>query len=202
LAEKNKQSADKLTEHLTRCEHEVDQLDTMLGDILQLSKLEHAFDSPKFERINLSELLATTVSDCQYLANKKGCKIVFKSTNDCFVDGNLNLLQSALSNILNNAIKYTDDNSRIMASLISNGEQIICQIADQGIGVAEDKLKNLFKPFYRIDEARDRDSGGIGLGLAIAKQAIERHHGKLSANNNSDGGLTITITLNSNNVTA
>lgn len=202
LAEKNKHSEDKLREHLDRCEHEVEQLDSMLGDILLLSKLEHAFETPKFESINLTSLLETTVSDCQYLANKKGCNIVFKSTDDCFVDGNINLLQSALSNILNNAIKYTDDNSTIMASLVNHGEQVICQISDQGIGVVEEQLENLFKPFYRVDEARDRDSGGIGLGLAIAKQAIERHHGKLSANNNSDGGLTITITLNSNNVTA
>lgn len=202
LAEKNKLSTNKLSEHLNRCEHEVDQLDNMLGDILLLSKLEHAFESPKFETVNLSSLLETTVSDCQYLANKKGCNIVFKSTNACLVDGNINLLQSALSNILNNAIKYTDDGSTIIASLTCDETQVICQIADQGIGVPEEQLNNLFDPFYRVDEARDRDSGGIGLGLAIAKQAIERHHGKLSANNNSDGGLTITITLNSYDVKA
>jgi len=115
---------------------------------------------------------------------------------------NQKLLNSALSNVIINAIKYSPEKSEVMISMVQSiqpQESVSIIIADSGTGVPPDALEQLFQPFYRVDEARDRKSGGTGLGLAIAKQAVLAHNGDITAKNNNNGGLTVTITLPLNN---
>jgi two-component system sensor histidine kinase CpxA len=113
--------------------------------------------------------------------------------------GDQNLLSSAFSNVIINAIKYSPKHSEViisMASVILNQQDSIkVIISDSGNGVPQSTIEKLFQPFYRVDEARDRNTGGTGLGLAIAQQAVLAHNGAISAKNNDSGGLSVTIIL-------
>ncbi|MGI8410259.1 MAG: ATP-binding protein, partial [Pyrinomonadaceae bacterium] len=107
------------------------------------------------------------------------------------------LLQSAIENVLRNAVSYTKEGTTVEVALITNHSKVNLQIRDYGNGVPEDELNNLFRPFYRVGEARERRTGGIGLGLAIAEQAIRAHKGTISARNTQDG-LLVEIRLDCN----
>ena len=105
------------------------------------------------------------------------------------------LLSSAINNILVNAIKYSHVNDELNVHIKKTNNHYVIDIIDTGTGVPNDDLAKLFEPFYRVAQARDRATGGTGLGLAIAKQAVGAHHGSISARNNTNNGLTITIEL-------
>ena len=100
-----------------------------------------------------------------------------------------------MENVLRNAVRYTKEGTSVDVSLVSSGGKATVQIVDHGDGVPDSELSNLFRPFYRVGEARDRGSGGTGLGLAIAEQAILAHNGKITAKNEGDG-LSVEIVLN------
>jgi two-component system sensor histidine kinase CpxA len=105
------------------------------------------------------------------------------------------LIHSAIGNILSNAIKYSAEQSEIKVNMTVNATHLKLTIVDQGIGVPNADLEHLFKPFYRVSQSRERATGGTGLGLAIARQAIIAHKGTITAQNNVDKGLIVTIEL-------
>lgn len=104
------------------------------------------------------------------------------------------LLQGVFENILSNAIRYTPENSSIKVHCVEENQSIKISIRDQGPGVPEADLDAIFEPFYRLSEARDRDDGGHGLGLAIAKRSVLLHHGEITASNGHPG-LLVSVTL-------
>ena len=97
--------------------------------------------------------------------------------------------------MIRNAVKYTADDSVVSVDLTVGAESLTIQVADQGSGVPDEALAKLFKPFYRVAAARDRQSGGTGIGLAIAERAVKLHGGTISASNRSNGGLLVEIVL-------
>ena len=111
------------------------------------------------------------------------------------------LLRSALENVVRNAVRYTTADSEVQIEISSRvapsggQEQAVVRVRDQGPGVPPGALKDLFLPFYRVSEARDRQSGGAGLGLAITRQAVDAHAGKVTAANHPEGGLLVEIEL-------
>jgi two-component system sensor histidine kinase CpxA len=108
--------------------------------------------------------------------------------------GSETLLQSAIENVLRNAVRYTKEGTAVEVSLRNSGGKAIVVISDHGGGVPDSELDKLFRPFYRIGEARERATGGIGLGLAIAEQAVRAHKGTIKAENAGDG-LVVEIVL-------
>ena len=115
-------------------------------------------------------------------------------TDRCQVVGSENLLRSAIENVLRNAVRYTADGTAVEVSLFANNGHAKVLVSDHGGGVPEDELEHLFKPFYRVSESRERKTGGIGLGLAIAERAVKAHKGDIIARN-FNGGLQIEIDL-------
>jgi two-component system sensor histidine kinase CpxA len=114
------------------------------------------------------------------------------------MQANLNLLHRALENIVRNAVKYTAQGTLVKIRLNTLGpsiERVLIEICDRGKGVPDSLLPRLFEPFFRVATARDRCSGGYGLGLAIAKRAITKHQGTVKAHNREDGGLCVSIEL-------
>ncbi len=105
------------------------------------------------------------------------------------------LLSSAISNVVNNAVKYSPNDKVVTVELSQQNEQLMLSISDQGSGVPNDMIGKLFTPFFRVADARDRSSGGTGLGLAIAQQAIVFHQGEIIAQNQESSGLKVIITL-------
>ena len=113
---------------------------------------------------------------------------------DCRVFGNENLLRSAIENVLRNAVRYTKEGTNVEVSLTNGGGNAKISVKDFGEGVPDAELENLFRPFYRIGEARERKTGGIGLGLAIAERAVQAHKGTIKAQN-TENGLKLEINL-------
>jgi len=179
---------------LARIEAESQRLNDMISRLLTLSKLETG--SKDFDRreINLRTLVEQVASDADFEANAKGKSVKVKTAVDCRLVGSDSLIRSAVDNILRNAVRYTAEGSEVEVSLTNGNGKAVLRVMDHGSGVPEPELKNLFRPFYRVGEARDRGSGGTGLGLAIAEQAIKLHEGSISAKNTGDG-LEVEIIL-------
>jgi two-component system, OmpR family, sensor histidine kinase CpxA len=122
-------------------------------------------------------------------------------SQDCTIIGNYRLLYSAIENVIRNAVAYTPEDSQVEVSLqceaIDSTEklQAVIRVQDRGTGVPQAALEQIFRPFYRVADARDRQSGGIGLGLSITQRAVQIHGGTVTAANAPAGGLLVQITL-------
>ena len=178
---------------LNRIEREGKQLNDMISQILTLSKLESQAETIEMGKVNLCRLVEKVVADANFEAAANGKKVEFVQDSECEIYGNENLLRSAVENVLRNALRYTKD--VVNVSMAKNKTQLHLKIRDFGEGVPEAELENLFTPFFRVADARERKSGGVGLGLAIAEQAVGSHKGKISAKNAVGGGLEIEIKL-------
>lgn len=179
---------------LTRIENESFRLNEMISRLLTLSKLETGSQDFDRHELNLKSLVEQIASDADFEAKARNRSVKVVRADDCRVIGSENLLHSAIENILRNAVRYTKEGTAVEVSLSNGNGRAVVAIADHGEGVPEVELKNLFKPFYRVEEARDRGSGGTGLGLAIAEQAVKLHKGTISAKNTADG-LEVEIVL-------
>jgi signal transduction histidine kinase len=160
-----------------RIEVEAGKLEDMIAQLLLIARLEHRDTPLASERIALDELVDTEISA--------------RPT----VQGTANLLHSAIENIVRNAVRYTAADSAVTVRLREDGGQCIVEVEDRGPGIPPDRLEAVFQPFVRISEARDRESGGYGLGLAIAKRVIDASRGHIHAENRAGGGLRVTIEL-------
>jgi two-component system sensor histidine kinase CpxA len=183
---------------LDRMEREVDRLDDLIGQLLSLAKLESGAAQQRFEEVNLTSIINSITEDAAYEAASSGCKVIITDSISACVNGDPRLLQSAIENVVRNAIKYTNPETTVEISLAQDpdaAESFIIRVRDHGHGIPDDMLPQLFEPFVRVGEARDRNSGGYGLGLAIADRAIRIHGGTISAHNEPDGGICVEIRL-------
>jgi len=181
--------------YLQRCDLEISRLDKMIGDVLALSRLENTIEQAHYSPTNINEIIQTLVTDAKFIAQEKAVNIEFEEQSPIILNIDSQLIASALGNIINNAVKYTPKSSTVIIDVTVQDKHVRIDISDNGEGVPEHALSQLFDPFYRVADARDRLSGGTGLGLAIAKQAIELHEGKINALNKPEGGLLVTLSL-------
>ena len=131
-------------------------------------------------------------------ADSRGCQVKLRKSFPAIVKANAILLHSAIENVVRNAIKYTKRDTAVEISMLEDAgdpDSIIIQVRDHGPGVPEEMLSHLLEPFVRVEEARDRVSGGHGLGLAIADRAVRLYGGEIVARNEPDGGMSILIRL-------
>lgn len=184
---------------IERIELETGRLDEMVRKLLTLSRLEAEGQLIQKSELQLGEILNEVVADTDFEAQAEQRRVVLCIIDHCFVLGNKDLLRSALENVITNAIRYTRAGTEVEVSLHSAGTTEVrtaaVKVRDHGPGVPEASLEALFRPFYRLDDSRERKTGGVGLGLAITKQAVTLHGGSVEAVNAPDGGLEITITL-------
>ncbi len=181
---------------MERIEQETERLDELVGQSLTLSRLDAGAVYAKDDFIDIGELLESIINNCDFEATEQKKKVVLTIDNSWTILANGELLHRALENIVRNAIRYTEVGTRVEVNLNQQDKtHFKITIGDQGPGVPENKISGLFEPFVRLSEARDRDSGGYGLGLAIAKRAIEFHKGTISASNKSTGGLLVEVIL-------
>ncbi len=195
LAQQKSTTSEAREQYLQRCQREIERLDKMIEDVLVLSRLENTLQTTDFQPVNLSALVKNIIHDEQFVADEKSIEIQNNSTQEIGILADQVLLASAISNVLNNAIKYGPEQSTITVGLSADKNEVTLVISDSGNGVPEQALIHLFTPFYRVNLARDRNTGGTGLGLAIAKQAIITHQGNIMAKNNSSKGLSVTIKI-------
>lgn len=182
------------TEH-DRIETEANRLEDLIGQVMALVRLQGDQADFNRENISLAELLGQIVQDADFEAQPQDKAVRLKVLADCRVNVNEELIYSALENIVRNALRYTRANSGVEVSLEPEKDAALIRVRDHGVGVAAQAIAHLFEPFYREAQARDRASGGYGLGLAIAERAIHLHNGTISATNAKNGGLVVEIRL-------
>ncbi len=180
---------------LARIELEAERMNVMIGQLLNLTRLESGVNVVPTQKFDLQELLTNLVEDANYEAKIRQCQVVYNAPDVAIYKGSPELLAQALENVIRNAVKYTADNTSVSVDLIGAAECWTIQVADQGPGVPEESLVKLFEPFYRVAAARDRQTGGTGIGLAIADRAVRLHSGSITAKNRPEGGLLIEIIL-------
>jgi two-component system sensor histidine kinase CpxA len=182
---------------LARMEREVERLNTLIGQLLTLSRLESLDQPPPMESMDLEALVQEVAADADFEATHMHRSVRLVESHPCSMRGARDLLRSAIENVVRNALKYTPPDGQVLIRLLSgpaNGAAHIV-VEDHGPGIPADALQHVFEPFYRVDEARDRRSGGVGLGLAIARQIVTLHGGSIGAINREAGGLEMRITL-------
>ncbi|HYM34915.1 MAG TPA: ATP-binding protein [Steroidobacteraceae bacterium] len=180
---------------MDRIERETERLDTMIGQILRLSSLSTNDPSMLPQRVELSHLLSEVVDDARLEARAGEKTVEFRPAVQAEVLGNHELLRSAIENVIRNAIRFTEKQSKIDVGLQVQEKQAIVTIRDQGCGVPDDELQKIFEPFHRVPGSSQRDSTGGGLGLTIAARVVSVHGGKVHARNAPDKGLIVEIAL-------
>lgn len=183
-------------ESIDRIEREAGRLDEMIDELLTLARLEGG-DQVVFATapVDLTALMQDVVADANFEAQRTGKAVTLAQLQYCIVNGSPELLRRAFENVLRNAIRHTDDGTTVNVDMITSTSNVSVEVRDFGPGVAPEKLGDIFKPFFRIDEARERTRGGAGIGLAIVERAVNRHGGRVSAHNATDGGLIVRIEL-------
>lgn len=190
------QSGNAAARELDRIEHETERLGDLIGQILSLSRLESGVGLTVREPVSVNELLDEVARDAELEADAHGCKVRLFAPVATSLEGDPTLLHSAIENVLRNAVRHTrpgTDVNLVLSAEPADGCAIT--VEDRGPGVPEDMLPRIFEPFVRVGEARDRASGGYGLGLAIAQRAVQAHGGAITAANRPGGGLAITLRL-------
>lgn len=177
-----------------RLKKEIDRLTHLVSALLEMTRAEADSDCCNREGIRLDVILKEVVEDCRLEAEARRCAIRLSGDRELTMRGNGELLRRAFENVLRNAIRYTAEGSFVEVELTENDGQATVVVRDYGPGVPEELLSKIFQPFFRVDGSRDSATGGVGLGLAIAKRAIDVHHGVLTAAN-ADPGLRIEIDL-------
>ena len=174
---------------LDRIQKEADRLNALIRQMLEVTRTEGEPSRLKAEPVRLDELVDGLVDDCSIEARAHGCALDQSSTGPVTLNGDSELLRRAIENVMRNAIRYAPVESKIEVTLENGGGWAKIRVRDYGPGVPEEALPRIFDPFYRVAEDRDRQSGGVGLGLSIARRAVELHKGKLRASNASPGLL-------------
>jgi two-component system sensor histidine kinase CpxA len=183
---------------LARIELEAERLNELIGQLLTLSRMESATADLQITEIDLRQLLLEIAKNANYEAAEKDCDVKLASPESIMLEADPQLLRSALENIVRNAVIYTDQATSIDIIVQTDAaieQEMLITIHDHGPGVPEDMLPRLFDPFVRVGEARDRQTGGYGLGLAIAERAIRLHGGMIEAENAPGGGLIVCVRL-------
>ncbi|MGR5445975.1 histidine kinase sensor domain-containing protein [Vibrio jasicida] len=182
---------------VTRMEEEANELNHLIGEILEFSRLENARYDTELKRSDLEVLLAPQVERCKIdLQIQQNLTFVSEATRTK-AQCDDTLVVRCLNNLIGNAIKYAGQSAQIDVSLANKTTDkhsyLAVTIADNGSGIPQDKLTDIFDPFTRLDASRDKKLGGYGLGLAIVKESMRMMGGKAVASNRSEGGLAVTL---------
>ena len=182
-----------LESSLNRIEREGTRLNTLVGELIQVTRGEGDPQGLATEQVRLDELIGTIVDDARIEAEKRQV-ILNSSLSQVTMTGNPELLRRAIENLVRNAIRYSPEETTVDVSLSQVGSVYRVSVRDRGPGVPAESLPSIFDPFYRVEKDRGRTSGGVGLGLAIAKRAVELHQGTMRAQNVTPG-LRVEIDL-------
>lgn len=170
------------------------RMESILKDLLIISKMDRIDYELTVSKLNLKDLINDTVQLLIRYANQKDITIQSKVIDDVLVEVDKTKMEQVFINLLKNAINYTDEGTITISSSIVD-RYVKIEITDTGIGIEQDNLQNIFKRFYRVDNARSRDTGGSGLGLSIVKNVVLKHNGKIDVISKINQGTTFIIYL-------
>ncbi len=179
---------------LDRIERDVDRITSLVADIVEITFIEGDPAVQDTGIVRAGEIIDEVVRDCALEAQFRDCSIDVGGKLTGVVLGSRELLRRAIENVLRNGIRYSPKRSAIQLSVSENEREATITVRDFGPGVPEDAVSRIFDPFFRVEDARNANGGGSGMGLSIAKRAIQLHHGTIVAENASPG-LRVRITI-------
>ena len=176
---------------------QADRLNAIIEDLLSLSKIEQGEGAGDIdlELGPIKQVIDSAVHDCQTNAADRNIHVRVACEEEVFARFNGPLLEQAVTNLLDNAIKYSDPGSEVQVLGTQTGKEVTITISDRGCGIAVEHLARIFERFYRVDKARSRKLGGTGLGLAIVKHIIQAHRGRVAVKSMPGVGSTFTLHL-------
>ncbi len=181
--------------YLARIEKESGRLSELIDQLLILTRIECNIDNAPKKPVSLCKLLSDIVHDANFEAANQDRRIEIQNLDKVTVLGSMEMLGRALENVIRNGLHYTAAGSAVEINISKGEDDVAIIVRDHGPGVPQEYFEQIFQPFFRVAESRGRDSGGTGIGLAIAKQAILMHGGRIEARNAESGGLVIEIHL-------
>lgn len=181
---------------LQRIGKEADELEGLVSNLLSLARLESGQSVLERKRLSLRQILQNVVNDADFEAGARGRQVTLINGDDFILEGDPVLLRAAIENVVRNAVRHTCEQSTVEVRLDTSPEGATVEVCDHGDGVPETELSRMFEAFTRIGEARDRNSGGFGLGLSITGQVVAAHGGRVSATNRPEGGLCVLLHFN------
>ena len=184
-------------EYLKRADKSVDRMIQIIDDLETISQLEVGTLELELETYDIAQQVKDIMEALEFQANKQGIRLqsAKKYDKSILVKADKFRIRQVLVNLITNSIKYGKENGKISVALNLFDEQVIVEIKDNGIGIAEKHLPRLFERFYRVDKGRSREQGGTGLGLAIVKHIIEAHGETIDVESSQNKGTTISFTL-------
>ena len=193
-------SGEESASMLERIELEASRLNELIGRLLTLARLEDGEKRVPSTPVLLDEIVLNIAEDAEFEAQARHCHVRSGIPVGAWeVRGEASLLHSAIENVVRNAIRYTREGTTVEIHLARSrtptGAEAVVSVTDSGSGVPPDALEKLFQPFYRLDDDRGRQTGGVGLGLAITERAVRFHGGHVAAFNKAEGGLLVEIHL-------
>lgn len=177
--------------------NEGSRLLNLIDGIIRLSEIEENDDKGGFESMDIYSLGKNTVDHLSYLASEKNIDVTIKGKST-FIEGNKNMIQELIYNLLDNSIKYTMSGGKIDLDIGSDGNIAYIKVKDTGIGIAKDHQSRIFERFYIVDTSRSKNASSTGLGLSIVKHVVEHHHGDIKLKSEIDEGTEITINIKQN----
>jgi two-component system sensor histidine kinase CpxA len=191
-----RQAGPDMLPQLDRMENELEAVSRLVRELLVLASLQGSVGPPASDLIELPDILDRVVDDLTFEFHERGHGIrTIRRAGSAVVKGDAALLRRAVENVLRNALFYTPEHTMVETLVESDGAWARLVVRDHGPGVPEAALSHLFEPFFRVDQARARNTGGVGLGLAISQRAVELHGGRIRAANAHPHGLAVRIEL-------
>ena len=195
LALSKERTEDDYRKSLETISQESSYMSSVIGKLLFLARSDAGKEQLTFEDVDIKNLIVELSTNIEALAQDKGIKFTVDAQESLIVNGDKVKLRQLFINILENAIRYTPNDGNISVSAVKKDENALVAISDTGVGIPPEHLPHIFERFYRVDKARSRAEGGVGLGLAIAKYIAESHGGKIELESQVGKGTTFNITI-------
>lgn len=192
LADEVDDDNEEAKKYLSRIIREIDRLTSVTQDLLTLSEAEAL--PPHKNEVDLAELAKDVINQLSPKARDKGLEISYRGPDTAVLDANETQMRQVLLNLVDNAIKYTQEGS-VSIMLEAYDQQLVISVSDTGVGIATDHQPRIFERFYRVDKARSKAGGGTGLGLSIVRNIVEAHGGNVELESALNRGSTFSVTL-------
>ncbi len=190
-----KNDPESVTKFATRMQHEAKRLTELVQEIINLSRLQDSDPLQVAQELTINELVRTAVDQCATTSEARNIWVSITEGPDAVVLGDREQLIMAIHNLIENAINYSPEETKVSVTTQSQEDIVEISVADQGIGISEDELERIFERFYRVDPARSRETGGTGLGLSIVKHVTSKHGGEVKVWSSPNVGSTFALRL-------
>lgn len=195
LTQNESATAEEYKEFMTDIVDEIDRETKIINDLLTLVRTDSNNKELNMEKADINEMMKTIIKTVSPLAKQRGIDMKYECYREVVADVDQVKLSLAISNLIENAVKYNVDNGWIKCSLNTDHKYFYIKVADSGVGIPDDAKDRVFDRFYRVDKARSRDTGGTGLGLSITRSIINAHKGTIKLYSESGKGTTFTVKI-------